>query len=181
MSRLGDWMQTYTGLMFWPMDPLPEDINISDIAHALSNLCRYNGHCESFYSVAQHSVLVSEIVPAKYALEGLLHDAAESYIGDMIRPLKTHLLIYKDIECEIEKCIAQKFKLTYPWPAEVKSADNTLLATEARDLMSTPPVPWDLGGALPLEGEISHTWDPKAAREMFLRRYRVLSGLPDAL
>ena len=78
-SRNGDWLQTFTGKAFFPLDPRPEEMDIFDIAHALSNLCRYGGHCNKFYSVAEHSVLVSILCRLYYgeqvALQGLLHDA----------------------------------------------------------------------------------------------------------
>ena len=85
MKRKGDWMQTHSGIQFWPLDPRPEDILIEDIAHALSNQCRFAGHCCFHYSVAQHSVLVSENVPAQDAMWGLLHDAGEAYLVDLPR------------------------------------------------------------------------------------------------
>ena len=81
--RIGDWMQTYTGERFWPLDPRIEDIHIRDISMALGKLCRYGGHTIFFYSVAEHSVLVSEYVPEEYALWGLLHDASEAYLSDI--------------------------------------------------------------------------------------------------
>ena len=67
-ARKGDWMQTYTGRQFWPIDPRANEVHIEDIAHALSMMCRYNGHCRTFYSVAEHSVLVSQHVPPEHAL-----------------------------------------------------------------------------------------------------------------
>lgn len=79
----GDWMQTYTGRRFWPLDPVAGDIEIMDIAHALSNQCRYAGHTRFHYSVAQHSVQVSENVAPEHALWGLLHDAPDVRQGAM--------------------------------------------------------------------------------------------------
>ncbi|MFG0247924.1 MAG: phosphohydrolase, partial [Phycisphaeraceae bacterium JB051] len=77
------WIQTYTGKAFYPLREDPGIIDIRDIAHALSLQCRFNGHCSDFYSVAQHSVHVSEVVPQAFALWGLLHDAAEAYMSDL--------------------------------------------------------------------------------------------------
>ena len=109
MNRKGDFIQTFTGRMFWPIDPQPDEVDIEDIAHALSNVCRFCGHTREFYSVAQHSVLVSEIVPAAFALEGLLHDATEAYISDVARPVKPYLTNYKEIEINLYRAIAKRF------------------------------------------------------------------------
>jgi hypothetical protein len=77
-SRRGDWMQTFTGRRFWPLDPRGEDVLIEDIAHALSLLTRYGGHCTRFYSVAEHSVLLARAATPENALWLLLHDASEA-------------------------------------------------------------------------------------------------------
>lgn len=99
----GSWMQTYTGRRLFPMDPSPADVDIIDIAHALSMQCRYNGHVRRFMSVAEHCVLISENVPAQDALWGLLHDATEAYVGDMIRPLRDQVA-YVDQDLMHEAC-----------------------------------------------------------------------------
>jgi hypothetical protein len=94
----GGWMQTFTGRQFFPMDPRPEEVDPTDIAHALSLLCRYNGHVDRFYSVAEHCVHLSYVVPPEHALWALLHDATEAYVGDMISPLKIHMPGYRAAE-----------------------------------------------------------------------------------
>ncbi len=131
-------LQTFTGQRVNLLDANPDTINIQDIAHALSNQCRYNGHCRVFYSVAQHCVIVSKIVPREVALEGLMHDAAEAYLGDMVRPLKMTDGIgelYRAAEANLEQVIARKFNLSFPWPAQIKHADNVVLFTEKRDIV----------------------------------------------
>src|SRR5512146_2196359 len=117
------WIQTYTGRQFWPFNPHPEDVRAEDIAHALSQVCRYQGHCLEFYSVAQHSVLVSYAVPDHLALWGLLHDAAEAYLADIARPLKHAFPYFMGVEEEIEKVIAFRFALPWPKPESVSWAD----------------------------------------------------------
>jgi 5'-deoxynucleotidase YfbR-like HD superfamily hydrolase len=82
------WIQTYQGGCFEPFNPHPDQIHIRDIAHALALTCRFTGHCLDFYSVAQHSVMVSQIVSHKHALAGLLHDASEAYLTDVASPIK---------------------------------------------------------------------------------------------
>ena len=103
MKHSNTWFLTTTGRQFWPASPDPEQIQIEDIAHALSNLCRFGGHTREFYSVAQHSVLVSQNVPDDLRLVGLMHDATEAYCGDMIRPLKNVLPEFKELENGIWK------------------------------------------------------------------------------
>lgn len=130
------WIQTYTGKKYDVFNPDPKMICIEDIAHALSNLCRFNGHCEGFYSVAEHSVLVSKIFDdKKLALYGLLHDAAEAYIGDYCHPIKQHLENIKILEENNEVIIFDVFGLEYPFPKEVKLADNAILFLEYKTIM----------------------------------------------
>jgi uncharacterized protein len=144
-DRIGDWMQTYDGVQFWPLDPHPSEIYLVDIAHALSNQCRFAGHCSSFYSVAQHSVLVSHIVPAQDAAWALLHDAAEAYLVDLPRPLKGYSQlgsIYTQIEEVLMLCICERFGLSPVRPESIKLADDVALMTEKRDLMPNCPQKW---------------------------------------
>jgi hypothetical protein len=112
----GDWMQTFTGRKFYPTAPLADDIDIVDIAHALSHLCRYAGHVDRFYSVAEHCVKVSEWVEAVTgdtgaALEALLHDATEAYVVDVPRPLKVQLPDYRRAEGRVQLAVWQRFGL----------------------------------------------------------------------
>jgi uncharacterized protein len=132
-ERIGNWIQTYTGLKIYPLDPRPEEICIEDIAHALSNICRFTGHCREFYSVAQHSVFVSSYVCGENSLWGLLHDASEAYLCDIARPIKTSTGMeeYCQIEQTLMQVIAEKFELPWPIPEEVKQVDNEFLMTEA--------------------------------------------------
>lgn len=145
-ERTGHWLQTRSGRAFYPCSPLPEDVDIFDIAHALSMICRFGGHSRVFYSVAQHSILVAyEAERAglnRYAcLAALLHDAAEAYVGDMIWPLKRAIghLGYDDIEAGVQAAILSRFGLLQmpsDLKAFIKHFDLVLLATEKRDLMS---------------------------------------------
>jgi hypothetical protein len=140
--RKGDFIQTYTGRQFWPIDPRAEDIFIKDIAHALSLQCRYAGHCKQHYSVAEHSVLVAQWVLEKTgdkrkAFAGLMHDAQEAYVVDVPRPLKPFLAGYKEIEDRVWRVIAVRYGLDPELPAEVKEADNRILTDERRVNMAS--------------------------------------------
>jgi hypothetical protein len=141
-DRKGDWMETYTGVQFWPLDPRPEDVRIEDIAHALSQVCRFTGHTLYFFSVAQHSLNCMEF--AKHAhgsrtqLHALLHDAAETYLCDLARPVKLFMPEYKKLEQQLELVIFEGLGLVPPGPnlnSVVKWIDNVMLATEGKELM----------------------------------------------
>lgn len=152
--------------------------NIEDIAHALSNLCRFTGHTREFYSVAEHSYYVSTIVPPQHALAGLLHDAAEAYLGDVSSPLKALLPDYKTLERQIEMQIFQTFDLPASLPAEVKHADLVMVATEKRDLMPVTANQWPglaARGIHPRADLVIRPWPPGQAKAFFLARFKELT------
>lgn len=172
--RQGNWMQTATGGMFWPLDPRPDEVCIEDIAAALSKMCRYAGHCTRFYSVAEHSVIVSHYVADEYALWGLLHDAAEAYVIDVPRPLKPFLDNYKAIENTVMNAVCEKFGLTPGMPEEVKRVDDAILADEKRHIMVPSPAEWVLPQP-PLGLNMIQGWEPRDAEREFLARFNQLT------
>lgn len=170
------FITTYTGRRFYPLDPNPSDVCIEDIAHALAMICRFNGHVREFYSVAEHSVHVSHIVPAPYALAGLLHDASEAYIADVSRPVKhsAEMAPYTIIEDGLMSTVEDVFGLHVgeTWDMPVKTADNAMLALEARSLL--PYDPWM--DELPEPAKVGlGLWGPSEAERRFLERYRELT------
>ncbi|QYD70125.1 metal-dependent phosphohydrolase [Paraburkholderia edwinii] len=126
---------TASGRYFDFINPDPKSIRVFDIGRALSRICRFTGHTTKFYSVAQHSVLVSKVVPPEFALQGLFHDGSEAYLGDVSSPLKQLLPDYKAIEQRVEHAIATAFDLPEQLHPSIKQADLRLLVTEKRDLM----------------------------------------------
>lgn len=175
-TRIGDWLQTWRGVQFYPLDPRPEDILIEDIAHALARQCRFSGHTRVTYSVAEHSVRVSQIVPAEDALWGLLHDASEAYLVDLPRPLKRlpEFARYRLAEADLMVVICDRFGLRHIEPESVREADAVLLATEARDLMGPRPAPWSaMPEPLP---EVIHPWAAELAESVFLDHFKRLTG-----
>jgi len=171
--RKGDWMQTYTGRQFWPIDPRADEIHIEDIAHALSMMCRYNGHCKIFYSVAEHSVLVSRSLPDDFALWGLLHDASEAYIADIVRPAKRFIAGYCEAEDKIMNAVCERFGLSSDMPAEVKRVDNAILADEQPILIGPVAAEWGL--TEPALGVPIVGLAPWEAERWFLARYAELT------
>jgi hypothetical protein len=172
------WIQTHSGRRFNPLKPNPDAIVIQDISHALSMQCRFTGHCRSFYSVAQHSVLVSYLCDESDKLWGLLHDASEAYLVDVPRPLKRTdtFAPYREAEANMQEAICRRFGLPFQEPPSVKKADTALLATEARDLMSPLHPDWkQMVEPLPFKIE---PWDPQHAKDMFMKRFFELTGSP---
>jgi hypothetical protein len=175
-KRRGDWMQTRHGRKFWPMDPRAQEVQIDDIASHLAKMCRFNGACKWHYSVAQHSIYVSYQVPSHLALEGLLHDAAEAYCGDMIRQLKMGLPEFKRlVEAPIERAVLNRFGIAGPLPIEVKRADEAVLHSEYLYVMEPGPCQWRFSEA-PAMKSIPQ-WSPEQAEQEFLWRFNNLWAL----
>lgn len=189
-DRKGGNIMTYTGQIFYPLDPVPEEVHIRDIAHALALQCRYAGHCKFPYSVAQHSWLLSTWLAKTHpelALWGLLHDASETYLGDFMRPLKDlpeFGKLYREAERRILLVIAKKFKLSLAHvtsdderlePAAVVEADNKMLYTEKRVLSANEGIRREYEVAFYDDMPIVE-WDWNRAEETFISRYKILTG-----
>jgi hypothetical protein len=176
-DRRGDWMPLFSGRRFWPQDPRPGDIDIVDIAHALARINRFNGHTLETYSVAQHCVLVSQNVPLGLRLFALFHDAGESYLGDLITPVKRLFRAFYDpVEQKVMDAVAAKFgfTMTTTEKALVKRADTALLMTEIRDLTPCGVVPGVITEA-PLVEHITTCLSPADAEAYFLARLKELT------
>lgn len=182
MSR-GDWLQTFTTRQVYPLDLRPGDVDIRDIAHALSLQCRFAGHTRGLYSVGQHSLHVAEYLrdrgePASVVLWGLLHDASEAYLSDVPRPLKRlpEFAFYREAERRAMGVICERFCLPADEPPVVKHADGVLLATEARDLMAPLHAEWhhqEANGFEVLPRRIAPRWWAEVERD-FLAVFEAL-------
>lgn len=133
---------TAAGRSFNLAQPEQSAISLMEIAHALSHICRFTGHTTKFYSVAQHSLFVSRIVPPHLAAQGLMHDAHEAFIGDVSAPLKSLLPDYREVELRVEAAVRSRFGLPLKFDSAVKHADLVALATEQRDLMPRDRTVW---------------------------------------
>ncbi len=135
LQKLDGHMNTWTGKKFSILDPKPDQIDIRDIARGLANTCHFGGQVESFFSVAQHSVMVYRMVKlsdpdTQLAKVALLHDAAEAYVGDVIKPLKVLLPEYNKIERNIQQAIFEKFDLDIDHLPLIKPADIHIQSQE---------------------------------------------------
>ncbi len=163
-GRVGDWIRTYTGAQFWPLDARIDEIDIRDIAHALSMLCRYGGHCLRFYSVAEHCVLMARALPARYRFAALMHDAAEGYLVDLPRPIKRNMPDYAKFEGPLLSAIFERFGIP-ELPSAVLAADSRILVDEQDQNMNG----WVTGtdGLIPLGVKLQF-WAPEVAEQQFL-------------
>ncbi len=172
------YISTFTGKHFNFININADDIDINDIAQGLSNECRFAGQISQFYSVAQHSVYVSQIVPPEYALEALLHDASEAYCKDIPSPLKALMPEYKEIEARVQRAVTEKWSLPTSLSDVVHYADLTLLATERRDLEIDGDNIWPHLKDIPASDLINvNPLLPIQARTMFIHRYNQLTGI----
>lgn len=174
---------TYTGRVFDVLNPSAKDIDILDIAHSLAMQCRFNGHCNQFYSVAQHCVILSHQVDQYFAREALLHHAAEAYIGDIVTPLKQCLGTWgcrpaksiHTIEMMIMTQIGKVFDTRVPISHEVHEADQRLKLNEKNDLMPPSPLLFAQLGTEPFE--LDHPIAPVGpahAEALFMGRFEEL-------
>ena len=162
-----DCIRTFSGRYMSVFEPTLDMIDVEDIAHALSHICRWGGHVPRFYSVGEHSVHCADLInDQSQAFEALMHDASEAYLVDVPRPIKHKLCEYKTIEDNLMKLIAEKFGFKYPLSEEVKIIDNVLLQME-----------WD-GIVI---GNINHKelmiWNTEEAKNMFLYRFNQLKRI----
>lgn len=181
------WIETFSGHPIDPLNPEPHRIHYTDIAHALSNQCRFSGHTVKFYSVAQHSVHVSEEVELMGAspevqMLALFHDASEAYLVDMPTPIKRQMPEYRAAEEKLQTMIERTLFPTFGQKGVCKSdahviikkADLVLLATEARDLMNDPQDWKTLQGLTPWISQIE-AWSPEKSKFEFLTRFNILN------
>ncbi|MGG7993887.1 HD family hydrolase [Klebsiella aerogenes] len=169
------FIQTLSGKHFNYNDIQEDAIVIEDIATALSHICRFAGHLPEFYSVGQHSVLVSHLVPQEFALEALLHDAAEAYMQDIPAPLKRLLPDYQVIETRVDAAIRKKFGLPADLHPTVKYADLVMLASERRDFEIDDGTHWPmLDGIFPTDQFVINPVRPGQSYGMFMNRFNQL-------
>lgn len=173
---VGPTISLNSGDYFDFLAPEASPIRIEDIAHALAMTCRFGGHCEQFYSVAEHSVHVSRHVPFGMELTALLHDAAEAYCGDVVKPLKDLLPEYKILEERVEAAVFARFNCFFPLPPQVKEIDVRMLATEYRQLMVNRDEWESTRGRAALPVKIQ-AWGPAEAKRRFLARYHEIVGI----
>lgn len=163
------WILTRTGKHFDYADPAVRTLSLIDIAAGLSCECRFAG-MGGFYSVSQHSVHCSQIVPEEFAFEALMHDAAEAYCGDVTSPFKMLLPDYRKHERLADIAIRTKFRLPPECSPEVKHADLVMLASERRDLLPPDDTPWPiLDGIIPLGWKVE-PWTPEQSFDRFWSR-----------
>lgn len=178
------WFQSYKGKRLFPLRPSVADVDIEEIAHALAMKCRFNGHCRTFYSVAQHSVMVSQFVPRGLALPGLLHDASEYMLPDVVTPVKPQIKGFHEIEEGVLDAVFKKFGILAVRSNEdamraIKVADLQVLAIEARDLMPNQPEDWNIGYEADPYYELT-PWSPEVAEQKFMERYNQVLELAAA-
>ena len=172
---MSHWIQTHYGRRVDVFNPSPADFDLRDIAVALSNTCRFSGHVPFHYSVGQHSLIMSYQVPRKLALEALMHDAAEAYMGDVPAPIKRGLVDYRRVIGIVEAAIADCYKLDYtpaapqPWPDVIHKADMRMVMTEAQ-AFGKDTTGWGIDAA-PYGDVVIGRMTPENVKMLFLHRF----------
>lgn len=171
------WISLLSGATFNYNKPEESNVTIDDIASAVSNICRFSGHLPRFYSVAQHLVNTSRIVPPEHAFTALMHDTAEAFTNDLPTPLKWAFPIFKELETNIEAAMSAKFGFQFPYPKLIKEADTNMLILEKLYVKEDTSVWPNYEGI-----EVDHlvplvsleSWQPRRAKREFLERYEEL-------
>ena len=177
MKNKKNYIQTYSGVIFYPLEPDPDLILLPDIAHALSNQCRFGGHVRKFHSVAQHCVQVANLLKLdspEIQLAGLLHDATEAYLVDLPKPIKNKMPIYVEAEERLLKSIADRFNISFDLFKEVKESDRSALAIESSHLMAPLHADFELTKS-DIENvsglSLGVCWTPEKAEKMYLEKF----------
>jgi len=175
--KIDNYIETFTGIKFEFLNPKEEQIDIIDIAHSLSMQVRFTGHCCKFYSIAEHSLLVSELCPDEYKLYGLLHDASEAYLTDVASPIKPFLQNYKMMECKVMNAVVKKFNLPEFFPDEVHDADMLALRIEIDQLMKSQGKDWAINKIMtdPIPKLFTQGLTPEDAFTEFMIKFKELS------
>ena len=185
------FITTFSGQRFDFTKFEPDTVRITDIAHSLAHLCRYNGHTQKFYSVAEHSCLIHDWVLQEYgsdhnpdhrstiqqhARTALFHDAAEAYVGDMVKPLKPQFPDYHEYSLRLQQEICYVLRIGWPFPDIVKEADRRIQRDEIEKF-------WPQGTARTFDfkalGVLIEGWGPRVAEMEFIYRARQVMS-PDA-
>lgn len=175
-----DWMETYTGRKFWPGNPRMEDITVFDIAHALAMKCRYNGHSQRFYSVAEHCVMLAGYArhkgwPVETQLHLLMHDGSEAYLPDVPRPIKHFFPDLIKMEHRLDAMIRQWCGLHSAVPPVVKELDSRIIRDERLAIMGPSSNDWKTD-ALEALGVVVHAVDPSEAERLFLNSFQLIAS-----
>lgn len=198
---LEPFLATYTGGKFYPLGPDPDRVNIRDIAHSLSQQCRYAGHTSEFWSVAAHSLEVSRRVESylldgdprqnmrrslgpqfirQHALTALLHDASEAYLVDIPKPIKPLLLLYAEFEANIEAAVANKYGTLFPMPQLVADVDHDMVRTEVANFYGPGSEAWARYGLDHTNAALEPVLvplDPREGESQFIQRFVELGGV----
>jgi 5'-nucleotidase len=165
MLQSGAWLDL--------LAPHTSEFTIEDIAHGLALQCRYAGQCREFYSIAEHSILVSDIVQDD-PLAALLHDAAEAFLGDITRPLKQMLPDYRRIEAQMQRAIFSRFDIDPQSNPAIKSADLSILAAEQSQMMPAGTDEWARHDGIESAPVKIRFLSPQKAKAEFLQRFETL-------
>jgi len=178
------WISLLSGGQFNYNKPEESDVTLDDLATALSNICRFSGHLPYFYSVAQHLVNTSRIVPVEYAFDALMHDTSEAFTNDLPTPLKWALPIFKELEVKIEGAMAEKFGFNFPYDPVVKEADTNMLILEKLYVKKDMSV-WPNYAGIEVDHLLDKVdlkpWQPVRAKREFLDRFYQLTTVTKEL